>query len=69
LKKLRDKYISRYLISKHEPYSKLYLMNLSIKINFLLNQMIIETDTHIKFIEKNKRKKLLCKAAHIRNII
>jgi hypothetical protein len=33
------------------------------------NQFVIEIDTHIKFIEQNKRKKILCKVTHIKNII
>jgi hypothetical protein len=32
------------------------------------NQFAIEIDTHIKFIEKNK-KKILYKVTHIKNII
>jgi hypothetical protein len=31
--------------------------------------MIIKIDTHIKLMEKDKRKKILYKVAHIRNII
>ena len=33
------------------------------------NQFVIEIDSHIKFIEKNKRKKILCNAEHIKNLI
>jgi len=38
------------------------------KNNFLFNQTIIKIDTHIELIEYNK-KKIICKTAHIRNII
>jgi hypothetical protein len=33
------------------------------------NQFIIKIDTHIKFIENNQRKKIICKAAFIKNIV
>ena len=60
-------YKSRYLISQDEMFTWLCLLILLIKINFLFNQTIIEIDTHIKLNEYNKRKKILCKVAHIRN--
>ena len=32
------------------------------------NQFVIQIDTHIKFIEQNRRKKILCKVTYIKNI-
>jgi len=53
-------YKSRYLISQNKMFTQLCLLNLFIKINFfLLNQTIIEIDTHIKLCEYNKRKKYM----------
>ena len=37
--------------SQHEIFTQLCLSNLFIKINFLFNQMIIETDTNKKLIK------------------
>jgi hypothetical protein len=51
LKKLRDKYRLKYLISQDETFTLLYLLNLFIKIFFSFNQMIIKIDTDIKLIE------------------
>jgi len=56
LKKLRNSYRLIYLILQDETFTWLCLLNVFIKIFFLFNQTIIETDTHIKLIEKNKRK-------------
>ena len=33
------------------------------------NQFVIDIDTHIKFIEYNKKETKLCEVAHIKNII
>jgi len=34
------------------------------------NKFVIETETHIKFIEYNKKKnKILCKVAYIKNLM
>jgi hypothetical protein len=33
------------------------------------NRFVVKVDTHIKFIEKNQRKKIICKVSHIKNII
>jgi hypothetical protein len=50
-------------------FRRLCLLNLLIKIIFLSNPTIIKIDTLIKLFEKNKRKKIICKTVHIRNII
>jgi len=52
-------YKSRYLISQDKIFTRLCLLNLFIKINFLLNQTIIKIDTHIKLSEYNTRKKYM----------
>jgi hypothetical protein len=36
IKKIRDKYKSRYLISQYELFTKLYSINLFIKIYFFI---------------------------------
>lgn len=51
LEKLIDKYRSKYLISQHESFTRLYLMNQFIKIMFLWNKKIVEIDTHVKLSE------------------
>jgi hypothetical protein len=33
------------------------------------NKFVIETDTHIKFIEYDKSKKIPCKATHVKNLM
>jgi len=50
-------------------FTRLSLLNLLIKIIFLFNQIIIKIGTHIKLIKYTKKKKIIWKAAHIRNII
>ena len=45
IKKLKDMYISKYLISQHGPLTWLCLMNLFIKIKFLFNQTTIKINT------------------------
>jgi len=51
LKKSRDKYRIKYLISQNETFTLLCLVNLFIKIFFLFNQMIIKIETCVKLIE------------------
>ena len=46
--KLRNKYKSRYLISKYMTFTRL---NLYIKIIFLFKQIIIEIEKQIKLIK------------------
>jgi flagellar basal body P-ring protein FlgI len=33
------------------------------------NQFVTKIDTHIKFIEKNQRKQIICKTARVKNIV
>jgi hypothetical protein len=61
---------SRYLISQNVTFTQLYFLNFLIKIIFLFDQMIIKTDKHIiNWLNKIKGEKIICKAAHIINII
>ena len=43
---LKGKYRPRYLTSQLEPLTRLYLMTLFTKINFLFNQAIIKIDAY-----------------------
>jgi len=45
IKKIRDIYILKYLISQHEPLTWSCLINLFIKIKFLFNQATIKINT------------------------
>jgi len=45
-------YLSRYLILKDETFTQLCLLNLFIKVIFLLKKMITKIETHIKLIGK-----------------
>jgi hypothetical protein len=51
LKKSRDRFRLRFLISQDRTFSQLYLLNCFMKIIFLFNQMIIKIYAHIKLIE------------------
>ena len=50
-------------------FTRLYLLDLLIKIIFLFNQTTIKINTHIKFIIENKQKHNIYNVTHIRNII
>jgi hypothetical protein len=47
----------------------LCLLNLFIKIKFLFNQMKIKIDTHMKLIEKNKKKNKYYARLHMLDIL
>jgi hypothetical protein len=70
LKQSWDRCRSRYLISQHETFTQLCLPNC-----FYQNKTYIQSNDnkniHIHEIDwiKQKLKKLLCKVAHIKNII
>ena len=51
LEKSRGRYRSRYLILQHSSFTRLCSITLFIQINFLFNQIIVETDKHTKLIE------------------
>jgi len=53
------------LISQHGLCTQLYLITLFIRINFLLYQMIIEIDTHMKVIEIKSKKTKYYARLHI----
>ena len=54
--------------TRHDIFMAMFVKFIN-KNNFLFNQTIIKIDTHIELIEYNKKEKIICKTAHIRNII
>jgi len=60
LKKSKDKYKLRYLISQDKIFTQLCLLNLFIKFIFLFYQTTIKIDTHkIDWIKEKKNARLL----------
>jgi hypothetical protein len=56
--KIKNRYKSRNLISKHRSCTKLRLITLFLRINYLINQTIIKTNTYENDWIKSKQKKI-----------